>query len=472
MLSKSKHAKSLTHEERHLAPRGDWFLDFNCEVPRYEMPEDGMDSRAAYNIIKSEMFMDANPDLNLSSFVTTAMEPEAEKLIMENIHKNFIDHDMYPQSEEIHQRCVSILANLFHAPADCEPYGTATIGSSEAVMLAALAHKWNWRDRMKAQGKPTDKPNIVFGGDVQIVWKKFARYFDVEARIVPMEKDCYILTADKLDDYVDENTICVSAICGSTFTGEDDDIQGINDYLVRLEQEKGWNVPLHVDGASGGFIAPFVSPDYAWDFRLEKVQSINTSGHKYGMVYPGVGWVLFRDKSVFNEELIFYVNYLGGESPTATLNFSRGTSMILAQYYNFLRMGKAGYTCLMQTSMDNAQYLQQQLVESGLFKALNQGGVQKMPLVAIQLDEKVTRYNVFDVSNKLRERGWVVSAYTLPANAESIAMLRIVVRPHLNKDSCEILTRHILEACQYLEENGGSAKAPKLHDHHGAGHKC
>lgn len=353
---------------------------------------------------------------------------------------------------------------------DVEAYGTATVGSSEACMLAGLAHKWNWRQAREKAGKDATKPNMVTGGNVQIVWKKFMRYFDVEARIVPLEPGNYCLTAEKLADYVDENTICVVAIAGQTFTGEDDDFQGIHDWLDDYEKKTGVSIPMHIDGASGGFIHPFLYPDYKWDFRLPRVQSINVSGHKFGLVYPGLGWVIFRERKIFNEDLVFYVNYLGGESPTATLNFSRNAMQIIGQAYQFLRLGKEGYTRIMKLTVENAEYLRERLVESGYFDIMNK--TQTIPVVALTLKDGISKFNEFDISAKVREKGWVLSAYSMPANAENINSLRIVVRPHLNRTVMNDLADDIINACKYLEEHGGTATPPQLHNKHKSSAKC
>ena len=269
---------------------------FTKSIPKYEIPHESMPANAAYELVHDELNMDANPALNLASFATTWMEPEAIKLINETIHKNFIDHDEYPQSEVIHNRCVNMLARLFNSPRECESIGTATIGSSEAIMLALLSHKWTWKKRRQEEGKPTEKPNIVFGSEVHVCWEKFARYFDVEMRMLPIEKDNFTITAEKVEHAIDENTICVGAILGTTFSGQADPIREINDLLVRVKKQKGLNIPLHVDAASGGFVAPFTNPGLKWDFRLEQVKSINVSGHKYGLVFPGVGWIIWRDE--------------------------------------------------------------------------------------------------------------------------------------------------------------------------------
>ncbi|MBC8752305.1 glutamate decarboxylase [Paraburkholderia sp. WC7.3g] len=437
--------------------------EFNYPIPEAEFPKAGMSARAAAAIVISSEWTDANPMLNMSSFVTTWAEPEAAETAKRNIYKNYIDHDMYPELFAMETRMVKWLHELWNGPNGVEPYGTATVGSSEACMLAGLAHKWNWRQKREADGKDASKPNMVTGGNVQIVWKKFLRYFDVEPRIVPLKPGNYRLTAEELDKYVDENTIAVVAIAGQTFTGEDDDIQGIHDWLDGYEKKTGISIPMHIDGASGGFVNPFLYPDYKWDFRLPRVQSINASGHKYGLVPPGLGWVVFRERKVFNEDLVFYVNYLGGEMPTATLNFSRNGFQIAVQYYMFLRMGFDGYKRVMEHTLKNAVELRETLVQSGYFMIMNE--TQRIPVVAVTLNKKFTNFNEFDVSNKVREKGWILSAYTMPPNATDVTSLRVVIRPHINHTVAQQLGRDIISACKYLEEHGGNATPPKLHAH-------
>jgi glutamate decarboxylase len=447
---------------------------FNTTISEDKFPKTGMLARSAQAIVQGEAWTDANAMLNLSSFVTTYVEPENLEIMARNVTKNYIDHDMYPQLFAMEHRMVRWLHELWNGPKGVDIYGTATVGSSEACMLGGLAHKWNWREAREKAGKDASRPNMVTGGNVQIVWKKFLRYFDVEPRIAPLRPGNYRLTTEHLEKLVDENTICVVAIAGQTFTGEDDDIQEIHDWLDKYEKRTGISIPMHIDGASGGFVNPFLYPDYKWDFRLPRVQSINASGHKFGLAPPGLGWVVFREKKVFNEKLIFYVNYLGGESPTATLNFSRNAAAIPAQYYMFLRLGFDGYRQIMEETLDNAKYLRDRLVKSGYFTIMNE--TQRIPVVALTLDKnKVKRFNEFDVSNKVRERGWVLSAYTMPPDAEEVTSLRIVVRPHLNRSNVEVLATDIINACKYLEEHGGTATPPKLHHaaHAGkVGEKC
>jgi glutamate decarboxylase len=284
-----------------------------------------MAPRAAQAIVNSEAWTDANPMLNLSSFVTTFTEPEEVEVARQNITKNYIDHDMYPQVFAMEGRMVKWLHDLWNGPKGVEPYGTATVGSSEACMLAGLAHKWNWREARQKAGKDASRPNMVTGGNVQIVWKKFLRYFDVEPRIVPLRRGNYRLTAERLDQFVDENTICVVAIAGQTFTGEDDDIQEIHDWLDDYESGRASRSPC-TSTAPPAVREPVPVPRLQVGFPPARVQSINASGHKYGLVPPGLGWLIFRERKVFNENLVFYVNYLGGEMPTATLNFSRNAS--------------------------------------------------------------------------------------------------------------------------------------------------
>ncbi|WP_223791773.1 glutamate decarboxylase [Methanobacterium spitsbergense] len=427
---------------------------FAKSVPKYEMPKTGMPARAAYQIIHDELNLDGNPSLNLASFVTTWMEPEADLLIMESIGKNYVDNDEYPQTEVIQDRVVNMLARLFNAPNDCKSVGSATIGSSESIMLGLLAHKWTWKKRREAEGKSVDKPNIVMGADVHTVWEKFARYFDVELKLIPLREDIYTITAEDVVAEIDENTIAVGAVVGTTFTGQMDPIEEINTALLEIKKTKGWDIPIHVDGASGGFILPFLIPDLQWDFRLEQVRSINVSGHKYGLVYPGIGWLIFKDKSDLPEELIFNINYLGGLMPNYSLNFSKGSSTIIAQYYNFIRLGIEGYTDIMKNMQENARYLASKLEATGNFKIINKRVI--FPLVAVELQN--CEFNAFHLSEKLRQKGWIVPAYTLPPNANDIAVLRMVVKESFSKDMVEMFFDDIMESIEKLNQSSEERK--------------
>ncbi len=407
MLSDKKDLDEMDESEReYTTTYGSRY--FSKSVPKYEMPKKGMPARAAYQIIHDELNLDGNPALNLASFVTTWMEPEADLLIMESIGKNYVDNDEYPQTEVIQDRVVNMLARLFNAPEDCHSVGSATIGSSESIMLGLLAHKWTWKKRRQAEGKPFDKPNIVMGADVHTVWEKFARYFDVELKLIPLREDIYTITAEDVVAEVDENTIAVGAVVGTTFTGQMDPIEDINNALLEVKINKGWDIPIHVDGASGGFVLPFLIPDMYWDFRLEQVKSINVSGHKYGLVYPGIGWLIFKDKTDLPEDLIFNINYLGGLMPNYSLNFSKGSSTIIAQYYNLIRLGVEGYTDIMKNMQVNARYLASKLEETGKFKIINKRII--FPLVAVTLQN--CEFNAFHLSEMLRQKGWIVPAYT------------------------------------------------------------
>jgi len=425
---------------------------FTKPIPRYRMHDDGLDADVVYQLIHDELNIDGNPSLNLASFVTTWMEPQAEKLIVETLNKNLVDQDEYPQTGVIQERVVNMLARLYHASANKEAVGTATVGSSEAIMLGLLAHKWTWRKKRKKEGKSTQNPNMIIGADVHVVWEKFARYFDVEMRIIPMQEDRFVITADEVKERIDENTICVGVVMGTTFTGQLDPVQEINAMLEEIEKEKGWHIPIHVDGASGGFILPFLYPQFKWDFRLSHVHSINISGHKYGLVYPGVGWLIMRDKSDLPEDLIFYVNYLGSQEATFTLNFSRGSAMIIAQYYNLVRLGKSGYTAIMKQSLENARYLAGKLSKVRNLTLVNDD--IKLPILALRVLRR-KEFTVFQLSDKLRERGWIVPAYTMPANAEKVEVLRIVVKENFSRDMADMLiadmkrfTKELAEQCK------------------------
>lgn len=448
-LDPSSHGHISTYSSRY----------FSEPIPKFEMPDRSMPANAAYQMVHDELNMDGNQSLNLASFCTTWMEPEANKLIAENINKNFIDHDQYPQTEVLHQRCVNMIARLFNSPKDKKSVGTATIGSSEAIMLGLLAHKWRWINRRKKQKKKFDKPNIVFGADVHVCWDKFAKYFDVEPRIIPMEVGRYTIGPKEIARRVDENTICVGAILGTTFTGQYDDIEGINKYLLKIKQQKGWDIPIHVDAASGGFIAPFVYPDMLWDFRLEQVKSINVSGHKYGLVYPGIGWLVFRDEEDVPKDIVFNVNYLGEEMPTYTLNFSRGSSMVIAQYYNLIRLGREGYSRIANNVIANAEYLSKRLIDSGFFDTLNP--TQLLPVVAVKLKEK-HNFDLYDLSEKLRQRGWIIPVYSLPPNAEKIVIMRMVVRENFSRGMADILLKDFVNAGMKLGDTKTKRKIEKF----------
>lgn len=410
-------------------------------------PEHGLDPDEVYALLHTALMLDGRPTLNLASFVTTWMEPQAEKLIHDTLRKNHIDHEEYPVASLIEEGCVHMLGDLFHAPDPASVVGVATIGSSEAIMLGLLAHKRAWKHRREAAGLPVDRPNVVFGAETHVVWDKFANYFDVEMRKIPMRPDRYTLTAEEIERRVDENTIAVGAVLGTTHIGEADPIEEIDAMLVRIKRERGWDIPLHVDGASGAFVAPFSEPDLRWDFRLEQVASINASGHKYGLVYPGVGWLIFRDGSKLPEDLVFSVNYLGGAQPTYTFNFSRGSAMIQAQMYNFLRLGRTGYTSVVRTMLANARHLNEALAASGRFEILNPGLAE--PVVTFRLAGD-PGFDVYHLSARLREHGWIVPAYSLPPDAQDVHLLRVVVRQDLSRPMIDQLLRDLDSAYSAL----------------------
>ncbi|HEY3362467.1 MAG TPA: glutamate decarboxylase [Methanosarcina sp.] len=413
-------------------------------VPKYEFPKKGMSPRAAYQLVHDEVSLDGNPFLNLASFVNTWMEPEADKLVMENINKNIIDIFEYPQTDKvIHKNIVNMLGRLFNGH-DTKFMGTATAGSSEAIMLGLLAHKWSWKN----SGRGTGKPNIIFGADAHVCWDKFAKYFDVDTIKIPIDKKKRTITAAAVSKHINENTICVGCILGTTFTGEIDPVKDINDLLLKYKKEKGWNIPIHIDAASGGFILPFTEPEFEWDFRLDRVRSINVSGHKYGLTYPGLGWLIFRDEKDLPKDLIFTVDYLGEQEDTYTLNFSGSSAMVVAQYYNILRFGRAGYTGIMKNILEVSQDLAEKLNKLGRFEMLNRG--ERLPIIAFKQKEE-TEYSLLQLSHKLKEKGWIVPAYHLPKNAENIEIMRIVIRENFTQDMTSILVDDIEKACQILE---------------------
>jgi glutamate decarboxylase len=413
--------------------------EMTTTISKYMLSEKGTTPRVAYRLVHDELMLDGDAKLNLATFVTTWMEGEAKMLMAETFEKNMIDKDEYPQTAELENRCVNILANLWHAPRTGNATGTSTVGSSEACMLGGMALKWRWRERMKKLGKPTDKPNMV------------CRYWDIEPRHVPMEKGRYHLTGEEAVKLCDENTIGVVAILGSTFDGSYEPVEEISDALDKFEKKTGIDIPIHVDGASGGFIAPFVQPKLVWDFKLPRVKSINTSGHKYGLVYPGLGWVVWRTEEDLPKELIFNVNYLGGQMPTFAINFSRPGNQVIAQYYNFIRLGRDGYTKIQKASSQTAQYLAEKISKLGPFKLITKG--DEAPVFAFTLKDDVKHFTVFDLSERLRERGWQLPAYTFPKNLENLAVLRVVVKENFSHDLADLLIEDIKRHLEWFEKH-------------------
>jgi len=440
-------------DQVHVRPQFTQFGDV-ADVPRFRLPPTGMAAPAAYQIAHDELMLDGNARLNLATFVTTWMEREAETLMAECADKNLVDKDEYPQTAELERRCVNILADLWHASSGEEATGCSTTGSSEACMLAGMALKWRWRLRRQAAGAPTERPNLVMGANVQVCWEKFCRYWDVEPRLVPVGGDATFLTAEGAAAHCDENTIGVVAVLGSTFDGSYEPVVEISAALDSLATGGGPDVPLHIDGASGGLVAPFVDPGLVWDFQVPRVQSINVSGHKYGLVYPGVGWIVWRDAAALPEELIFRVDYLGGEMPTFALNFSRPGAQVAAQYYSFIRLGFDGYRRVHQESRDTAQWLASQIALIESFELVSTGN--GIPAFAFRVTERAS-FSVYDVSETLRGRGWIVPAYPMPPALDDMHVLRIVVRDGFTRDLAGMLLTDLNHVVDRLASRGSIA---------------
>ncbi len=422
------------------------------DVPKNRMPSGEMDADEAYELIHDELMLDGSSRLNLATFVTTWMEPQAEKLMAETFDKNMVDRDEYPQTAEIERRCLEMVAALWNTPstATAEPaVGTSTVGSSEAAMLGGLALKLRWRaQRGKA---PTDRPNLVMGINVQVCWEKFCRYWDVEPRFVPIEGDRLHLGVDEAVALCDENTIAVIGILGSTYDGSYEPIAELAAALDRHQEATGLDIPIHGDAASGGFVAPFLQPDLVWDFRLDRVVSINASGHKFGLVYPGIGWVVWRDRDHLPEDLVFYTNYLGGPEPTMAINFSRPGSQVVAQYYNFIRLGFDGYRRIHQASQDVAVWLAGQFEQTGSFEMLTRG--TDLPVLAYRFTGDGLP-SEFELSERYRDRGWQVPAYTFPDNRSDLTALRIVCREGFSHDLAEALVNDTKRHLEHFRSGG------------------
>ena len=435
------------------------------QLPKNELPDKISEPQVIRQLIRDELFMDGNARQNLATFCTTYIEDEVRNLMDLSINKNMIDKDEYPQTAEIEHRCVNILANLWHSPGKLDTIGCSTLGSSEAAMLGGLAFKWKWRKRREAEGKSTNNPNIVCG-PVQICWHKFARYFDVEIREIPLMPDELGVKPDQLVAYCDENTIGVVATLGSTFTCIYEPVEEIAKALDVIENETGYDIPIHVDGASGAFIAPFIQKNIKWDFCIPRVKSINASGHKFGMAPLGVGWVIWRTLDDLPEELIFNVDYLGGQMPTFALNFSRPAGQIISQYYKFLQLGHEGYTAIHNSCASTAQYLGQELAKLDLLKILYDGH-DALPAVCYTLkDEKSAGFTLYDLSDRLRMHGWQIASYPLPSDRENTTVQRILIRHGVSRDMIFLLLRDIKKELEILKDKAVLNLRNKVSFHH------
>jgi len=421
-------------------------------LPKYRLPAHSSLASTAYSLVRDELLLDGNSRQNLATFCTTWVEPEVKQLMADSLDKNMIDKDEYPQTAEIENRCVHIIADLWHAPKSWQTVGCSTTGSSEASMLGGLALKWRWKKLREANGFPTDKPNFVCG-PVQICWKKFARYFDVEIREVPLRGTALGLQPSDLREYCDENTIGVVATLGVTFTGVYEPVKALAAELDSMQRDLGLDIPIHVDAASGGFIAPFIQQDLEWDFAIERVKSINASGHKYGLAPLGVGWVIWRSTSDLPEELIFYVDYLGGNMPTFALNFSRPGGEIIAQYYNFLRLGREGYTRIQQACSDTAQWLAGEIRKIPSLE-LVYDGTNGLPAVCYKLKDGLDLgYSLYDLSERVRMRGWQIASYPMPSDRQNTVVQRILVRHGVSRDLIAMLLADLHKAISHLHEH-------------------
>lgn len=437
------------------------------DLPKFSMADDMLLPETAYQIVHDEAMLDGNARLNLATFVSTWMDDEAKKLYSETVDKNMIDKDEYPQTAAIEDRCWKILADLWHNPNVDNAIGTSTIGSSEACMLGGLALKRHWQARRKAEGKSTETPNLVLSTAVQVCWEKFCNYFEVEPRWVPISPDHMVLDGHELEKYVDENTIGVVAIMGQTYTGMYEPVKQIAAKLDQILADTGLDVKIHVDGASGAMIAPFCQPDLEWDFRVDRVVSINTSGHKFGLVYPGVGWIVWRDTEALPESMVFHCSYLGGDMPTLALNFSRPGAQVLLQYYQFLRLGREGYRQVQQGSLDVAQWLSSEIAKIDAFELVSKGDT--IPVFAWRLKSGHTdNWNLYDLSDRLRMKGWLVPAYPMADDLADLTVQRIVVRAGLSHDLARALIADIQTEVDFLDRLEGPipAEGERSHFHH------
>lgn len=423
----------------------------NQELPQNKLLEDGVSSEIAYKAIQSYLIDEGNSRQNLATFCQTYMDDTAIKLMSETLDKNAIDKSEYPRTAKIESYCVNILADLWNTTDDF--IGTSTVGSSEACMLGGMAMKFRWRHLAEEKGIDVKarKPNLVISSGYQVCWEKFGVYWDVELREVPIDPDHLSLDLDKVFDYVDEYTIGIVGILGITYTGKFDDIEALDKKVDAYNKKNNADLVIHVDGASGAMFTPFVEPELRWDFRLKNVVSINTSGHKYGLVYPGVGWVLWKDKKYLPEELVFDVSYLGGDIPTIAINFSRSASQIIAQYYNFLYLGRSGYADVHNGTREVAMYLAKEVEKLGSFDLYNDGN--NIPIVCYaQKPELDIKWDLYDLADKLLMRGWQIPAYPLPKEMDDMIIQRFVCRADLTLPMAKELVEDMKESITELDQ--------------------
>jgi glutamate decarboxylase len=416
-------------------------------APKTAFPKAEIFPQAAYQIVHDELLLDGVSRMNLATFCTTWVDDESRRLMSESLDKNIVDKDEYPQTAELEQRCVRMLADLWNSPNPATTMGTSTTGSSEAAMLGGLAAKFRWRRR---GGKGI--PNFVCG-PVQVCWEKFARYFDVEIRRIPLRGERLTMHPDDIASRCDENTIMVVPTFGQTFTGLFEDVAGISQALDDLQARTGLDIPIHVDAASGGFLAPFCAPELRWDFRLPRVKSINASGHKTGLAPLGAGWAIWRTAADLPEELVFNVDYLGGNMPTFNLNFSRPGGQVVTSYYLFIRLGRDGYTKVQSATYAVARHLAAGIAELGPFELIHDGDpLRGIAAVSWKLrgDEG---FNLYDLSDRLRTRGWLVAAYPLPADRGDETIMRVLVRHGFSHDMADLLLADLQRALQVLDRH-------------------
>lgn len=428
--------------------------ELSRSAPKYKFPKKQNEARAAYEIVHDELMLDGNSRQNLATFCQTWSEPEVRLLMAECLDKNMVDKDEYPQTAEIERRCVRMMADLWNSPDSANTAGCSTVGSSEAAMLGGMGMLRRWEAKQKAAGKPYDKPNIITG-PVQICWHKFTRYWNIEHREIPMDKDRFLMTPEEVLMRCDENTIGVVPTLGVTFTCQYEPVKAVADALDSLQKEKGIDIPIHVDGASGGFLAPFCAPEIEWDFRIPRVKSVNTSGHKFGLSPLGVGWVIWREAKDLPQELVFWVNYLGGNMRDISLNFSRPGGQVVTQYYNFLRLGREGYEKIHSACYKTAQYISAQLEKLNLFDIIYDGQEDKgIPALCWKIkDGTDPGFTLYDLADRLRTRGWQVPAYSLPSNCENIVIQRILVRHGVSFDLVDLLVNDMKDCIDFFKKH-------------------
>eukprot|EP00511_Aplanochytrium_stocchinoi_P009187 CAMPEP_0204863496 /NCGR_PEP_ID=MMETSP1348-20121228/3354_1 /ASSEMBLY_ACC=CAM_ASM_000700 /TAXON_ID=215587 /ORGANISM="Aplanochytrium stocchinoi, Strain GSBS06" /LENGTH=570 /DNA_ID=CAMNT_0052013835 /DNA_START=95 /DNA_END=1807 /DNA_ORIENTATION=+ len=492
MLKKSKEIhQQLKNKYTGLKNQLPYYASRVCDESLQDdrLVEVGFPARYCLREVEDMHSLDFSQNLNTSSYVNVVAEPEEEEVALMGLKVNLADQTVYPASFRMHNKCVNIVANLWNCPKPKDfdnnggTYaGAGTVGSTEACLLSGLALKFRWRKWYARKYNKSEeevlsiRPNLVISTLYQAAWEKLFKYFDIIPKFVrPSYKEMKI-DPEKVGALIDEHTMGVVCIMGNHYSGHYDRVDLVDAIVEKVNKEKGLEVGIHVDAASGGFVAPFQEYLPPWDFRLKNVMSISASGHKFGEAVCGTGWLVWRQKERLAEHVAISVSYLGGHADSYTLNFSRPAAGLYSQMYKFFRLGREGYTQITENMMAVAKYIRDEIKgmkgEDGvtpLFEILDDGDKGCLPVVAAMLNPDLhLPFDDVDLQYALVQGHWYVSGYAMafehPTQKTQLAlfhdqvssktMFRIVVKSNLTIRLAEHLVETFHGAIKYLFEHG------------------